>query len=414
MRNHPSKAGIIAYFEEHGQEIRKRIVALVTEMVREKTVNVISEKLAEHPYLKIRGEEFRVARIVERELKKMRIPFNTYARIQERPNVIAKLGKNENGRRLLIPAHMDVVPAGEGWEGDPFEVIEKDGKLYGRGTSDNKGQLASILVAADILKKLNLDDNLPGQLLVAALSDEEAADPDGIDYGIGYLLEEKLIDPTHAIVPDIGSEMQEIDIAEKGRLVIKVTALGVQAHGSEPERGVNAIYMMMKLLHRIKELKLSYHPHPLLSAPTINLGEIHGGVAPNVVPGTCYIYLDIRLVPGMTREQVLKEIKSCMQSVENGKFRIDIISESKPFAIDPANELVALIQKCTGEVLGFIAEPKGLSGGTYAKNLIESNVLTVGWGPGGDTAHIANEYIEVQQLMDFTKLICLMVVDFLG
>lgn len=406
-----AKAIINNYFHDHQIVIKNHIIELVRETVKERTVNVVPEKLAEHPYLKIRGEEYRVAEIVKREFDRIGIPFDEFARMEGRPNIIGKLGRNASGKRLLMPAHMDVVPAGEGWDHDPFDVLVKDGKIFGRGTNDNKGPLAAILAAAEILKKLGLDEELNGQLLVAALSDEEAADPSGIDYGIGFLLEENLIHPTHAIVPDIGEDMKEIDIAEKGRLVIKVTAIGKQAHGSTPEEGVNAIFMMTKLLNQIENLKLSYDVHPLLGHPTMNLGEIHGGIAPNVVPGTCTIYLDFRILPGMKRNDVIQQLEDCISKIEKNNFKIEVMSESIPFSVDPENELVKLIQKTTSEELGFTAKPMGMGGGTYAKNLIQHGVLTVGWGPGGNTAHIANEYIEIQQLVDFARLTCLIALE---
>lgn len=401
------------YFQDHKTTIESHIIELVREMVKEKTVNIISEKLPEHPYLKFRGEEYRVANIVRRELDRIGVPYREFARMEGRPNVIGRLGKDISGKRLLMPAHTDVVPAGEGWDHDPFDVLVKDGKLYGRGTNDNKGPLASILVAIEVLKELSLADQLQGQLLIAALADEEAIDPDGIDYGIGYLLERKLIHPTHAIIPDIGEAMKEIDIAEKGRLVIKITAFGKQAHGSTPDQGVNAIYMMTRLVNQIERVKLKHNAHPLLGHPTINLGEIHGGIAPNVVPGSCSIYLDIRTVPGMSRNEILKELQHCVDKTKTGNFHLQVVSESAPFSVDPDNELVQVIQKYTDNVLGFKAKPMGMGGGTYAKGLIQHGVLTVGWGPGGNTAHTANEHIEIQQLVDFAMLTCLIALDLL-
>jgi len=408
------KAQVKNYFMENSAEIRQKIVALTTEMCREKTVNVVSEKLAEHPYLKIRGEEYRVAAIVKRELNRIGIPFTEFARMEGRPNVIGKLGMNINGKSLLMPGHMDIVPAGEGWDTDPFTVIEKEGKLFGRGTLDNKGPLAAILAAAGVLKHLKIDDQLNGQLLIAALADEEAADPDGIDYGIGYLMEEKLIAPTYAIIPDIGENMKSIDIAEKGRIVVKITAIGKQAHGSTPERGVNAVYMMAKLVNEIEKLTFDYQTHPVLGHPTLNLGEIHGGAAPNIVPGTCSIYLDIRSVPGMTQKGMIGQLEDCTKMVKDGKFEIRVVSWNEPHAINPKNELVDAIQVNAQEILGFVPEPIGQGGGTYAKTLNLNGVMAVGWGPGDDNAfHIANEYIEIQQLVDFALLTCLCAVDLL-
>ncbi|MBU0713231.1 ArgE/DapE family deacylase [bacterium] len=408
------KTTLKQYFKDHSDDIRQHVIDLTIEMCKHKTVNVVSEKLSEHPYLKIRGEEWRVAEIVKRELDKMGIPYEEFARMEGRPNVIGKIGKDANGKRLLMPAHMDIVPAGEGWDTDPYDVIEKDGMLIGRGTLDNKGPLASIMAAVDVLKKLNIDKELNGQLMIAALSDEEAMDPDGIDYGIGYLMEENLIAPTYSIIPDIGEEMKFIDIAEKGRTVFKIIAIGKQAHGSTPERGINAIYMMAKMVNEIEKLKFNYEVHPVLGHPSLNLGEIQGGAAPNIVPGTCMIYIDIRSLPGMTKDGVIAQLQDCADKVKNGKFEIKLMAWSEPHAISPENELVDAIQANAKEILGFVPVTGGQGGGTYAKTLNLKGVMAVGWGPGDDNAfHVANEYVEIQQLVDFALLTCLCAVDLL-
>ncbi len=410
----PSKQQIIDYFLTNKPQITQTIIALVTEMVREKTINVVPEKLPEFPFLQFRGEEYRVANIFKRELRKIGIPYQEFARMEGRPNVIGYLGQNRSGRRLLVPAHMDIVPAGDGWQSDPFEVIEKDGKLFGRGTLDNKGPLAAIIAAAAVLKKLGLDQSLAGELQIAALSDEEADAPEG-NYGIGYLLDNQLINPTMAIVPDIGGNMQEIDVAEKGRTVIKITAIGKQAHGSTPEKGLNAVYMMAKLVQQLENFRFDYQVHPVLGHPTLNLGEIHGGAAPNIVPGQCTCFIDIRTTPGITQSALQKQLELLAAQVPGGNFSIEVLSWSEPHAIDPNNEVVQAIQKNAAEFLKIQAHAIGQGGGTYAKTLNLHGITAVGWGPGDDNAfHVANEYIEIEQLVNFALMICLIAVDLVG
>lgn len=408
-----AKEKIINYFKENHFTIEREVVDLTKMMVKEKTVNVVSAKLSEHPYLKFRGEEYRCGNIVKDFLDKHRIEYQEYSRMEGRPNIIGTLGKNENGKRLLMPGHMDIVPAGEGWETDPFEAYEKDGKLFGRGTLDDKGPLASILLAGKALKETGLVDEMKGQLMLAALSDEEAADPDGVDYGIGYLMEEKLIDPTYSVIPDIGENMLRIDIAEKGRTVFKISCKGKQAHGSTPERGVNAVYMMAKLVNEIEKLKFDYTPHDVLGHPSLNLGEMHGGAAPNIVPGSCEVILDIRTVPGMSKENVINQLTELTKKVD-GEFIVEVMSWNEPHAIDPNNEVVDAIQKNAIEVLGFEPKPFGMGGGTYAKTLNIAGVSSVGWGPGDDEMyHVANEYVEIKQLVDFALMTCLVSLDLL-
>lgn len=409
-----NKTKLKNYFLENEKEIRERIISLTTEVCKEKTVNVVSEKLNDFPFLKIRGEEYRVGEIVKRELDALGVKYDEFSRMEGRPNIIAKFGKDETGKRLLMASHMDVVPAGEGWDSDPYVVTEKDGFLYGRGVLDDKGPLVSTIIALEVLKKLGLEDEIKGELQIAALSDEEAEDPDGIDYGVGYLVEENLINSTHAIIPDIGENMKLIDVAEKGRTVFKVTSIGKQAHGSTPEKGVNAVYMMAKLVNEIEKLKFEYEKHPVLGDPSLNLGEIHGGAAPNIVPGTCFIYLDIRTVPGMTKDGINSAIENCCAKVKDGEFKIEIMAWSEPHGINPDNELVHSIQNNSEDILGLRPQPFGMGGGTFAKTLNLAGITAVGWGPGDDEAyHVANEYVEIKQLVDFAQLTCLTALDLL-
>ena len=120
-----------SWFEAHRNEVRDDIVRLTKEMVRHKTVNVAPDKLCEHPYLKIRGEEWRVAQIVQRELEAAGIPGPATRGWKGGPNLIGRFGRNASGQRLMVAAHMDVVPPGDASEwtklDDPFEPVERDG-----------------------------------------------------------------------------------------------------------------------------------------------------------------------------------------------------------------------------------------------------------------------------------------------
>ncbi len=413
-----SSSELKSWFEAHRGEVRDDIVRLTKEMVRHKTVNVAPDKLGEHPYLEIRGEEWRVAEIVRRELEAAGISLSAHAREPGRPNLIGRLGRNASGRRLLVAAHMDVVPPGEPseWEklDDPFEPVERDGFLYGRGVLDNKGPLASSLVAAQMLQRIVGPEALAGQLQVAALCDEEATGPDGVDYGVEYLLEENLLDATCAIVPDIGEFMKSIDVAEKGGGVMRITARGLQAHGSTPERGVNAIYKMGKLLERLERFPFVFEPHPLLGEPTINVGEIQGGAAPNIVPGSCSISIDLRLVPGQSMTQVREQMIGMAQDLAED-FSIEIAESREPHAMDPGHPLVSAIQHRAEDVLGFRPQVMGLGGATFAKSLSLAGIPAVGWGPGDDDAfHVADEYVSIDELTNFALLIGLVSLDVLG
>jgi succinyl-diaminopimelate desuccinylase len=404
------KTQLTQYFRNNMERITEEILSLLAEMIRHRTVNVVPEQLPLHPYLQFRGEEFRVADIVKRELERAGIPVQEHARIEGRPNIIGTVGCNEGGSRLLVASHMDIVPPGDGWDTDPFEMTRKEGLVYGRGVLDNKGPLAASVVAAGILKKLG-GDQLKGQFQIAALCDEEAHDPDGTDYGIGFLLENDLLATDMAIIPDIGENMKQIDVAEKGTNFIKITATGKQAHGSTPERGVNAVYAMARLIREIESLVLRHEPHPVLGLPSLNLGQINGGVAPNVVPGDCQIMLDIRSIPGMSTAGIIAELQALCDKA-GGVFRIDVVNSAQPHAINPDHQLVKVIQSNCEQGLGFLPTPFGMGGATFAKTLNLRGIPAVGWGPGDDAAfHMVNEYVEIRQLFDFAMMLCLVAVD---
>ena len=408
------KQKIIQYFKDNKQKITDEILELLKEMVRQKTVNVVSEKLNEHPYLKVRGEEYRVAEIVERAFKKHNVPFKVFARHEKRPNVIGNVGSGKSGKILFMPGHMDVVPAGDGWATDPFEPVVKDGKIYGRGTLDNKGPLVASMVAGFIMKEVIGEQNIPGILQIAALSDEEATDEDGIDYGIGYLLEEKLIAPTYAIIPDIGYNMKKVEIGEKGRVVFKIITKGKQAHGSTPELGVNAIYPMAKIINVIENLKFQAKPDPIFdTSTTVNLGEVHGGAASNIVPNQCHIIIDIRIMPDQTPEGIKKILETeCKKVVPDAI--VEIQSSTNAHKVNPESILVKAVKNNCKQALNYEPGLIGFGGGTFAKSLNFSGVESVGFGPGDDEAfHVENEYVEIDQLVNFAMLTCLVALDLL-
>ncbi|MCD4652956.1 M20/M25/M40 family metallo-hydrolase [bacterium] len=414
MEKTEMKAKIKTYFKENRESVLREILDLLKEMVAEKTVNVPTAKLGNFDYLTIRGEEWKVGDIVEREFKKWGIPFDTFSRMKGRPNVIGYVGRGDKGsNKLFMACHMDIVPPGTGWDTDPYDMIEKDGYVYGRGVLDNKGPLASSMLAAKILKQVIGDENLSGELQISGMSDEEAADPDGIDYGVHYLMDEKLIDPTFAIIPDIGENMKKIDVAEKGRVVVTVTAKGVQAHGSTPHLGINAINKLANFLVLLENYTLKHVTDPILDHCTVNVGEIHGGSAANSVPNECSVDIDIRIVPGQTPASVKEELRELSLKVADD-FVFDLGNQTMPHAIDPENVLVKSIQKNAKE-FSLAPEPFGLGGGTFAKGMNEHGILAVAFGPGDDTAfHVANESLEAEQLVTFAELTCLVAIDLIA
>lgn len=356
------------------------------------------------------GNERRAAKVVEKFFRKNRIAYRTFEKEKKRTNIIGYIGRGKP--RLIIACHLDVVPAGSGWKTNPFKMKVKGGKVYGRGAEDNKGPLASVLVAGKVLK--SLESRLKGQVVLACVADEEK----GSKYGMYYLLDEGKLQGEYGIVPDIAYNMRKIDVAEKGILHLKITSLGKQAHGSRPEKGVNAIWNMVEFLDLLKKYRMRFRRHPLLSDPTSNLGVIRGGHASNIVPGECEVHLDFRYLPSQKKEDITRRVKEMFRKVREknrkARFELRVIDHQKPVEVEEDNILVHKIRKHAKEVMGKYPEVTGLSGTTVVKPLTAKGILAVGYSAGGDVAHMANESISINELVAFSKVLCLVCMDLLS
>jgi len=380
------------------ESMRSFIVDLTLRICRERTVDYFVEDFpgGGPDGMASPGEEGKVVAILQKELAGRSIPATTHAKVPGRENLLAHVGKSQPGyRKLLVLLHTDVVPSGapSAWRFAPFDPFEKDGKLYGRGVLDDKGPLASAFATLLILKKY--EQYIDGEFIFGAVGDEEV----GIGVGIDYLLEQNLIHCTDAIIPDIAGDMREINVAEKGRVLLKVKARGKQAHAMNPAKGVNAIHAMSRFLLSLERLSLRHETHPILGGPTINTGLIAGGMAPNAVAADCEVTLDIRYVPSQKPAEIRDEIQALADGVAmpGASFSVEIFKSSPPCEVSPDAPIVKLILKHAPG-----AKVVGSGGGTFANPLVQVGIQAVGWAPGNEeTYHEPNEEIEISQLTTF-------------
>ncbi|PYS51693.1 MAG: hypothetical protein DMG13_18175 [Acidobacteria bacterium] len=378
--------------------MRSFIVDLTLRISRERTVNYLVEDFpgGGPDGMKSPGEEGKVVAILQTELEAHSISGKIHTKVAGRENLLARAGKGRPGyRKLMVLLHTDVVPSGapSAWKFAPFEPFEKAGKLYGRGVLDDKGPLASAFAALVILKRH--EKFLDGEFIFGAVGDEEV----GIGVGIEHLIEQKLLDCTDAVIPDIAGEMREINIAEKGRVRLKVKAYGKQAHAMNPAKGVNAIHAMSRFLLALEGLSLRHKTHSILGGPTINTGLIAGGIAPNAVAADCEVTLDIRYVPSQTPAGIRDEIQALADDVKmpGASFSVEILKSSLPCEVSPEAPIVKLILKHAPD-----ARVVGSGGGTFANPLVRAGIQAVGWAPGNEeTYHEPNEEIEISQLTTF-------------
>ncbi|HUS58705.1 MAG TPA: ArgE/DapE family deacylase [Planctomycetota bacterium] len=376
------------FMDEHRNDIESLLVRLIA-------ANTVNPP----------GDEYLAAQIMRDVLEPLGVACMTVEKLPGRTNMVARIG---SGRpKTLIACHFDVVPAGDGWQSDPFAAVVRDGRVYGRGASDNKGQLAAMLVLAGFLKQHERE--LIGEVILAGAADEER----GSNLGLEWMADERMFDADFAIIPDIDHGMREITVAEKGAFFLKITSYGRQAHGSTPELGVNAAWHMIELLNGIREsldTLFSHEQDPLLSPPTFNLGVIKGGTAPNIVPAECEAQVDFRFLPSQRAEDIERAIMNIAARMERehqgAKFGFERLMMVDPIRVDTELELVQRLRRKAGEVLGRLPDFSGMSGSTVAKPLVRTGIPAVGFAPGDDNqAHTANESIAVDDLVKFAKVI---------
>jgi acetylornithine deacetylase/succinyl-diaminopimelate desuccinylase len=316
-----------------------------------------------------------------------------------RPSVLAAIGSG--GRpRLAWNGHLDVVPAGslDTWRsGDPWEGRVVDGRLVGRGAADMKGPVASALAAAAAIRRAGIE--LAGTFELHLVADEELA---GI-HGTKVLWESGLLDQDAAIVGE-PSELQ-VGLAERGGAWLTATAFGTAAHGSTPDRGVNAITSIARFLLRLPEV-LPDLEHPLVGRPTVNAALIHGGSAPNVVPDRCAVEIDRRVIPGETdRDRVRAPFLALVASLREAHPEVEIAVELTEWcdaAEAPADTRIAAIARDAVEIeTGARPADVGFTGITDARfYLNEAHIPTVILGPGSlGVAHTAGESVPVHDLV---------------
>jgi succinyl-diaminopimelate desuccinylase len=231
------------------------------------------------------------------------LSFSEYA--PGRTNVIALL-KNGDGPCFAFNTHLDTVPAGTGWSSDPFTLTEREGRLYGRGACDAKGPLVAMVEALRMLAANR--HSWSGTLMGVFTADEEVASE-----GAKFYVRDQPPAIDFAVIGEPTSNATFS--AHKGSLRPRVRVKGVTAHSGTPELGINAIYQSAKLLGLIEEAhhqQVRCRCHALVGNASLTVTRVHGGHADNVVPDSCELLLDRRMVPGEDETAVKAELQQLL------------------------------------------------------------------------------------------------------
>jgi acetylornithine deacetylase/succinyl-diaminopimelate desuccinylase family protein len=329
-----------------------------------------------------------------------------------RPSVVATIGAVD-GPTLAWNGHLDTVPAGslDTWSVDPFAGEVIDGRLIGRGACDMKGPIAAALAAVAAIRRAGVE--LRGALTFHLAADEELS---GL-HGTKVLLDRGLLTQGAAIVGEPTD--LHIALAERGGAWITATAYGAAAHGSQPDRGVNAITSMARFLLRLPEV-VPAAVHPLCGRATVNAAIIEGGSAPNVVPDRCAVDIDRRILPGESDpEAVLAPFRVLSEDLRREHPEVDVRSEIREWteaAEAPGDSSIAEASRVATAAEGVAASDVGFTGITDARYYInDAAIPTVILGPGSlSVAHTADEWVAVEELVTAARIYARLIVGVLA
>ena len=331
------------------------------------------------------------------------------------PILIATLDRGD-GPALLYNAHVDVVPTGslEAWDYPPFKGQVVDGRVYGRGSGDDKASVAAQVMGAIAVARSGVP--IKGALIVNVDGDEET----GGRHGARYAVENMKRKPDFVVAGE--QTLNRICVGERGGAGTTVTVYGRAAHAALPWEGVHAIEGMVKILSALDtELwpKLDARRHPLFDPPsTKTISMIEGGVKQNVVPDRCQVYIDRRIVPGETSDGAVDEIRQIAERVVSQipGMRVEVTGPSgvKATLSDPKSPLVQAMA-AANSALGLDPAPTGYNMATDGRHFAAAGIPTVIYGPGDfSLAHVPNEWVGVDEVMEATRAYALTALNLLG
>jgi acetylornithine deacetylase len=337
--------------------------------------------------------EAAVARYVEAFFARRGIETWRQSVLPDRDNVVARLPGRDPARRIVLEAHMDTVSVA-GMTIAPHEPVIRAGRMHGRGCCDTKGGMAAMMHA---LASLAAERIMPAcEVWFAATIDEE------FSYrGVVALCEDLRADAAIVAEP---TSLRPV-IASKGLVRFKIETLGRAAHSAKPHLGVNAIEQMARVIRAIEDdtARLSHTIHPLLGPPTCNVGLIRGGVQINLVPASCEIELDRRMLPGETVPGVLAHYQQLLDSLTREHPGLRAVMHPPMLTDVPLEtDLYAAPVCCLRSVLDELqieSTPIGVPFCSDASKFGALGIPSLILGPGSiDQAHAADEFIECDQV----------------
>lgn len=373
----------------------------------EKEMISFIQKLVQTPSQNRIDPEIKIAKIVAQKLTDFGLAPKLVGD-SKRPSILCHVGSGK--KSLLLDAPLDTVPAGDlnHWKYPPFSGKIINGKLYGRGSADCKSAIAIFSFIATALK-----ENLKGNLILTFDSDEQGGEFTGIKEILKVIQK-----PNSAMIGYPGTE--EIAIGARGFLRLEIKTLGRPAHtGSRTGRGINAISKMNRVISRLERLKFKSKASKFFPFGTkITISEIEGGRAINLVPDECRVKVDVRTLPGQTKEKILDEIEDLIQDLKQKDK--DLKAEIKPYQFEPAfltppeEEIVAIFHRNAQKILKRKIPLTAYGGSGIGNEVSQLKVPVIGgFGVDCENIHAYDEYIVLNTILSVAKIYTQTIIDFL-
>jgi len=367
--------------------------------VRNRTAEILSELVKIRSYS---GDEEAVCRYIESACNEIGMDE---VRIDGLGNVIARIGSGK--KSIAFDAHVDTVAVGDEsqWELEPFSGLVRDGRVYGRGSADQKGGAAAMLSAAEILKSVGYDGDHTVYFTFTVFEE----DCDGLCWK--YLIEEEKLRPDYVVSTEPTNG--RLTRGQRGRMEIKAFVKGISAHGSAPERGESAAYKAARAALAVERLNEDLPRDEFLGKGTVTVSKIDiSGPSLCAVPDSGFIYLDRRLTSGENADTSIRQVREYA-----GEFLADVIMpefERRGWrGLDYTQELYfptwsipedhPFVQAGAGNYARLNGHAPQIDKWTFSTNCVaiagRHDIPCIGFGPGNEEqAHAPNEYTSIDDL----------------
>ncbi len=351
----------------------------------------------------VSGEEEEIISFIE---KKMRDIGYDEITVDSMGNVVGRIGDGNNA--IMFDSHIDTVAVrdGEEWDVPPFSGKIVDGQLWGRGSVDMKSGAAASIYAGAVAKNVGLDSDTA--VYVSCTVMEEDCDGENLK----HVFKELDLKPNYVVICEPSDN--KIALGHKGKAQISIKTHGASAHGSAPEKGVNAIYEMAEIIQRVERCneELMKNDNPRGTLVMSNISSKSASL--NAVPSECEAYLDRRMVPGETENAIRREMDGIIKGKKATWEVGTLIRQSwtgmniqyEPFhlawKIDENHDLTKKCVAAYRKVFG--CDPEEFDFWDFSTNAVtpvSMGVPTIGFGPGEyKLAHMRNEHCKIHQIVD--------------